>query len=34
MFWPEENRWLGRNYQVSVNKEASPQQTAADKPQS
>jgi glucoamylase len=32
LFWPEENRWLGRNYEVAVNEEPVPQGTAATKP--
>ncbi len=34
LFWPEENRWLGRNYEVAVNEEPVPQGTAATKPKS
>jgi glucoamylase len=34
LFWPEENRWLGRNYDVAVNEEPVPQGTAATKPKS
>jgi glucoamylase len=34
LFWPEENRWLGRNYEVAVNEEPIAQGTAATKPQS
>jgi len=34
MFWPDESRWLGRNYEVTVNAEPVPQGTAATKPKS
>jgi len=34
MFWPDESRWLGRNYEVAVNAEPVPQGTAETKPQS
>jgi len=34
LFWPEENRWLGRNYEVTVNEEPIPQGTAETKPKS
>jgi len=34
MFWPDESRWLGRNYDVAVNEEPMPQGTAETKPQS
>ena len=34
LFWPGENRWLGRNYEVTVNSEPAPQETAATKPKS
>jgi glucoamylase len=34
LFWPDENRWLGRNYEVTVNEEPIPQGTAATKPKS
>jgi len=34
MFWPDEGRWLGRNYEVAVNAEPMPQGTAATKPKS
>jgi glucoamylase len=32
LFWPDQNRWLGRNYQVDIHTEAPAQGTAADKP--
>ncbi len=32
LFWPEENRWLGRNYKVSVEPEPPAQPPAANKP--
>jgi len=34
MFWPDESRWLGRNYDVAVYEEPVPQTTAATKPPS
>ena len=34
LFWPDENRWLGRNYEVTVNEEPIPQGTAETKPKS
>jgi len=34
MFWPDESRWLGRNYAVAVYEEPVPQTTAATKPPS
>ena len=34
IFWPDENRWLGRNYEVTVNEEPIPQGTAETKPKS
>ena len=32
LFWPEENRWLGRNYEVAVHAQAPTQQPVAMKP--
>jgi glucoamylase len=32
LYWPEANRWLGRNYEVDIHAEAPAQGTAADKP--
>ena len=32
LYWPEENRWLGHNYQIDVHAEVPTQGTAADKP--
>jgi glucoamylase len=32
IFWPEQNRWLGRNVEVEIMAEAMQQGTAADKP--
>jgi len=34
LFYPGDNRWLGRNYEVAVNEQPMPQLTAADKPAS
>ncbi len=34
LFWPDESRWLGRNYEVTVNEEPIPQGTAETKPKS
>jgi glucoamylase len=34
LFWPEENRWLGRNYEINIHAEVPSQGTAADKPKS
>jgi glucoamylase len=34
LFWIDENRWLGRNYEVTVHEQAVPQQPVAMKPQS
>jgi glucoamylase len=34
LFWPQENRWLGRNYEVVVNAEQEPQSATAAKPKS
>jgi len=34
LFWPEDNRWLGRNYEVTINAEPVPQGTADTKPKS
>ena len=34
MFWPEENRWLGRNYEVAIHEMQQPQPIAAVKPKS
>jgi len=32
MYWPEQNRWLGRNYEVGVHAIPPPQASAAEKP--
>ena len=32
IYWPEEGRWLGRNYEVQVHAEVPSQSTAAEKP--
>jgi glucoamylase len=32
LFWPQENRWLGRNCQIDLHAEVPQQGTAADKP--
>jgi glucoamylase len=32
LHWPEEDRWLGRNYEVTVHAETPTQGTAAEKP--
>jgi len=34
LFWQEENRWLGRNYEINIHSEVPLQGTAADKPKS
>jgi glucoamylase len=34
MYWPEENRWLDRNYEVTIHSEQQPQGPAAVKPRS
>ena len=34
LHWPEENRWVGHNYEVAVHAQAVPQQPAAVKPKS
>jgi glucoamylase len=34
LFWPEENRWLGHNYEINIHAEVPSQGTAADKPKS
>jgi glucoamylase len=34
LFWPDENRWLGRNYDVQVHEEPIPQGTVETKPKS
>ena len=34
LYWPVEDRWLGRNYEVTVHAEAVPQQPVAMKPRS
>jgi glucoamylase len=34
LYWPEENRWLGRNYEVGILEELPVQRTAAEKPRS
>jgi len=34
LYWPEENRWLGYNCEISIQAEPVAQGTAADKPKS
>jgi len=34
LYWPEQNRWLGRNYEIEIHGEVPSQGTAADKPKS
>ncbi|MEO6922529.1 MAG: hypothetical protein ABI142_01765, partial [Bryocella sp.] len=34
LYWPDENRWLGRNYEVQVHENKLPQTIAAVKPKS
>jgi glucoamylase len=34
LFWPEQNRWLGQNYEINIHAEVPSQGTAADKPKS
>lgn len=34
LYWPGENKWLGKNYEVTVHAEPVPQQPAAAKPKS
>jgi glucoamylase len=34
LFWPSSNRWLGRNYEVTIHAEQPAQMPASRKPQS
>ena len=34
LYWPEQNRWLGRNYEVEIHAELPQQEVAAVKPRS
>ena len=34
LYWPEQDRWLGKNYEVQILEGRPSQQTAAEKPQS